>query len=64
MMGKGPFSDFTQPSDMINSESVVNIKAGVSCVVIGYYIDNFTCIWFADHGLIGKVSASAQFPLK
>ena len=31
--------------DMVNSESVVDIKPGESGVEIGYQVDDFTCTW-------------------
>ena len=36
------------PNDTVNSESVVGIKPGDSSMVIGFQIDEFTCIWLAQ----------------
>ena len=36
------------PNDMVNSELVVRIKPGVSGMMIGCQVDEFTCIWSVE----------------
>ena len=40
------------PEDMVNSESVVGIKSGNSCVVIGYQVDECSHTWSVEHLLL------------
>ena len=58
---------------MVNSESVMGIKPGDSCVVIGYQVDEFThtwsAEWFVTHsyiypGFTGEVSSLTHFPME
>ena len=60
-------------NDTVHSESVMGIKPGDSGVVIGYWVDEFTCTWsvgwFVAHshfypGFMGKVSSLTHFPLE
>ena len=39
-------------NDMVNSKSVVGFKPDDSGLVIGYQIEEFTCIWSAEHFVI------------
>ena len=34
---------------MVNSKSMMDIKAGDSGVMIVYQVDEFTCMWLAKH---------------
>ena len=52
--------------DAVNSDSVMSIKSGDSGMVIGYQVDEFTCIWSAEQfvahshiylGFTGKMSS-------
>ena len=38
-----------QPSDMVDSESVMGFKPSDSGVVIRYQVYEFTCIWLSEH---------------
>ena len=58
---------------MVNSESIIGVKPVESGVVIGYQVDEFTCMWsaewFVTHSHIypgdtGKVSLLSHFPLE
>ena len=44
-----PFQGCGIPDDMVNSKSVVAIKPGDSCVMIGYQFGKFTCTWLVAH---------------
>ena len=59
--------------DAVNPDSVMGIKPGVSSVVIGYQVDEFTHTWSAQQfvacshiypGFTGKVSSLTHFPLE
>ena len=59
--------------DTVDSESVMGVKPGDSCVVIGYQVDEFTCTWSAEqfvaHSHIypqftGKMSSLTHFPME
>ena len=43
------FPGSAESNDTVNSESVVGVKPGNYCVVIGYQVDEFTCTWLAEH---------------
>ena len=67
------FSGLLPSSDMVDSESVMDIKPGDSGVVIGYQVDEFTCTWSAEQfvahshiypGFTGKVSSLSHFPME
>ena len=67
------FPGLLPSDDMVDSESVMGIKAGDSSVVIGYQVDEFTCTWSAEWfvahfhiypGFTGKVSSLTHFPLE
>ena len=58
---------------MEDSESVVGMKPGDYCLVIGYLVDEFICTWSTQHfvasshiypGFMGKVSSLTHFPLE
>ena len=58
---------------MVDSESVMGIKAGDSGVLIRYQVDEFTCTWSAEQfgafshiypGFTGKVLSLTHFPLE
>ena len=42
------FLDVFQPVNMIDSESVVNVKCGDSGVAVGYWVDEFTRTWSVE----------------
>ena len=67
------FQGLVPSDDTVNSESVVGIKTGESCVVIGCQVDEFTYTWsakwFVAHshiypGFTGKMSSLTHFPLE
>ena len=43
------FLTFIPSDDMVNSKFVGSIKPDDSGVVIGYWFDEFTCTWLAEH---------------
>ena len=49
--GREEFSlpGFLPPNDTVNSKSVVGVTPGNSSVVTGFQVDEFTCIWLAEH---------------
>ena len=47
----GSFPGSTPPNDTTHSASAVGVKSGNSGVVIGYEVDEFTCILVAEHFL-------------
>ena len=67
------FPGLVPSDDAVDSESVMGIKPGDSGVVIGYWVDKFTCTWSAEqfvahfhicHGFTGKVSSLTHIPLE
>ena len=67
------FPSLVPSDDMVNSESVVDIKPGDSGVVIGYQVDELTHTWSAEQfvacshiypGFTCKVSSLTHFPLE
>ena len=72
--GKGfSFPGLVLSNDMVDSESVMDVKPGDSGLVIGYHVDAFThtwsAEWFVAHshiypGFTGKVSSLTHFPLE
>ena len=67
------FPGLVPSDDMIDSESVIGVKPGDSCVVIGYQVDEFTLTWSAEQfvahshiypGFTGEVSSLSHFPLE
>ena len=73
MVGKGLLFKVVFSNDTVNSKSVVGVKPGDSGVVIGYQVDEFTCLWSVEcfvawlhiyPGFMGKVSALTCFPLE
>ena len=67
------FPGSNQPSDTVNSESVVSIKPADSGMRIRYQIDAFTHIWLVEHffaeshiypGFMGKVAILHYFPFE
>ena len=67
------FLDLVPPDDAVNCESVVEVQASGSGVVIGYQIDEFAHIWFTEQfvayshiypGFMGKMSSLNHFPLE
>ena len=42
------FPGLVPSDDMVDPESVMGVKPGDSCVVIGYQVDEFTRIWSAE----------------
>ena len=72
--GEGsPFPGLVPSDDMVNFESVIDIKPGNSSVVIGYQVDEFIHTRSAEQfvacshiypGFTGKVSSLTHFPLE
>ena len=67
------FQGCVPPDDIVDSESVVGVKPGISCVVFGCQGDEFSHTWLVecfiawsciDPGFMGKVSALTHFPLE
>ena len=67
------FQGLVHSHDIVDSESVVGIKPGVSGVVIWYQVDEFTCTWSAEQcvafsqiypGFTSKVSSLTDFPIE
>ena len=67
------FPGLVPPNDMVNSESVVDIKPGDSGMAVGYQVDEFTHTLSRKHfvaqshiypGFTGKVSSLTHFPLE
>ena len=64
MVERHLFPSLGPSTDRINCESMMDIKPGDSCVVIGYQVDEFTCTWSAELcGFMGKVSSLTHFHL-
>ena len=67
------FPGLVPSDDVVDSDSVMDIKPGDSSVVIGYQVDEFTHTWSAEcfvacshiyPGFTGKVSSLTHFPLE
>ena len=67
------FPGLAPPNDIVNSESMVAIKASDSGVMIGYQVDKFTNTWSTKcfvallhnyHGFLGKVLRLTYFLLE
>ena len=67
------FPGLVPSDDAVDSDSVMGVKPGDFGVVIGYWVDEFTCIWSAEQfvacshiypGFSGKVSSLTHFPLE
>ena len=67
------FPGLVPSDDVVDSDSVMGIKPSDSGVVIGYQVDEFTCIWSAEqfvahshiyYGFTGKVLSLTHFPLE
>ena len=67
------FPGRTPPNDTVNFKSMVGIKPGDSDVVIECQVNEFPCIWFAEHFIawshiypvfMYKVSTLTHFPLE
>ena len=70
MVGRSLFPGLVLPVDVIDSESVADIKLGDAGVVTGYQINEYTHTWLAEHlvqkqiypGFTGKASHLTCFP--
>ena len=48
IVGRGLLFQVLPSNDMVNSDSAMDIKSCDSDVVIGYWVDEFTCTWSTE----------------